>query len=102
MPKKLIGFLVLVLIGAALGLTHSLAYAGGGTIYLPLINNGKPVVNNSKTIVVDHTTTDINKIPANWLAEARKLTIHYAHTSHGSQIISGLQLFVSGQSVSLS
>ncbi len=43
------------------------------------------------TIVIDHNCTDIEQIPDYWLEQAKKLTFHYAHTSHGSQIISGLQ-----------
>jgi hypothetical protein len=31
------------------------------------------------------------KIPDLWLKRARDLTLHYAHTSHGSQIISGIE-----------
>jgi hypothetical protein len=42
-------------------------------------------------IIIDHTCTDITKIPARWLDAARKRTLHYAHTSHGSQIITGLE-----------
>jgi hypothetical protein len=45
----------------------------------------------SGAIVIDHTCTDLNRIPDHWLAEAKKLAIHYAHTSHGSQIMSGLE-----------
>lgn len=41
-------------------------------------------------IVIDHTCTDITAIPPYWLAQAKLLTVHYAHTSHGSQIVSGL------------
>lgn len=41
-------------------------------------------------IVVDHTTTDLSKIPDYWLEQARKLTFHFAHTSHGSQLLTGL------------
>ena len=41
------------------------------------------------TIVIDHTCTDISRIPDYWLAKAKELTLHYAHTSRGSQIISG-------------
>jgi hypothetical protein len=41
-------------------------------------------------IIIDHTCTDITKIPSEWLEKAKELTIHYAHTSHGSQIVSGL------------
>lgn len=41
-------------------------------------------------IIVDHTCTDIRRIPAEWLQKAGELTIAYGHTSHGSQIITGL------------
>lgn len=41
-------------------------------------------------IVVDHRHTDIRLIPDGWLEQAKRLTFHYAHTSHGSQIISGI------------
>ena len=45
----------------------------------------------SGALLVDHrAVADFDKIPDQWLAEAKKLTIHYAHTSHGSQIVSGL------------
>jgi uncharacterized repeat protein (TIGR01451 family) len=44
----------------------------------------------STAIVVDHTCSDLSQIPAYWLGEAKKLAVHYAHTSHGSQIVSGL------------
>jgi len=42
-------------------------------------------------IVIDHRHTDISQIPNYWLEKAKELTFHYAHTSHGSQIVSGLQ-----------
>ena len=41
-------------------------------------------------LVIDHTCTDLSLIPDYWLEQARTLTIHYAHTSHGSQITSGI------------
>jgi hypothetical protein len=41
-------------------------------------------------LIIDHTCTDLSKIPDYWLEEAKKLTFHYAHTSHGSQINSGI------------
>ena len=47
-------------------------------------------------LVIDHLCTDIQQIPDHWLAAARNLAFHYAHTSHGSQIVSGLQ-YLSGQ-----
>ena len=44
----------------------------------------------ANAIVVDHRHTDISKIPDYWLTKAKELVVHYAHTSHGSQILSGL------------
>ena len=41
-------------------------------------------------ILIDHTCTDLSAIPGYWLTEAKKLAVHYAHTSHGSQIMTGL------------
>jgi hypothetical protein len=46
---------------------------------------------DSALIIADHrAVTDFNKIPSYWLDKAKELTIHYAHTSHGSQINSGV------------
>ncbi|MBG0786536.1 MAG: hypothetical protein H0S79_15675 [Anaerolineaceae bacterium] len=45
----------------------------------------------SDSIIVNHEHTDISEIPDEWIAAARELTVHYAHTSHGSQIQSGLE-----------
>lgn len=42
-------------------------------------------------ILIDHTCTDLSKIPDYWIEQAKELAIHYAHTSHGSQINSGLE-----------
>jgi len=42
-------------------------------------------------LIIDHTCTDVTKIPAYWLNQAKTLTFHFAHTSHGSQIVSGLE-----------
>ena len=58
-------------------------------IYLPLATNGYSPV--KETIIVDHRHTDISKIPPQWLGEAKKFLVHYAHTSHGSQVLTGLE-----------
>jgi len=50
-----------------------------------------PAPRAQEAIIIDHTCTDLSLIPTYWIAEAKKLAIHYAHTSHGSQIVSGLQ-----------
>jgi hypothetical protein len=40
---------------------------------------------------IDHTCTDLAQIPTEWLDSAKTLKVHYAHTSHGSQINTGLE-----------
>ena len=45
----------------------------------------------SGPIIIDHTCTDLSRIPAYWLEQAKQLTIHYAHTSHGGQICQGAE-----------
>jgi hypothetical protein len=56
--------------------------------YLPIVF--KSII-QPQPIIVDHTSTDISKIPDYWIGEAKKFVVAYAHTSHGSQILSGLQ-----------
>lgn len=44
-------------------------------------------------IVVDHQHTDISRIPMRWIQAVREtVRVHYAHTSHGSQLTAGLEL----------
>ena len=43
----------------------------------------------SGPIIIDHTCTDISQIPDYWIDQAKQLTLHYAHTSHGGQIWQG-------------
>jgi len=41
--------------------------------------------------VIDHTCIDLKSVPAEWIASAKsKLHIAYGHTSHGSQITTGM------------
>jgi hypothetical protein len=48
------------------------------------------IVPPGEAIIIDHTSTDLSQIPDYWLGEAKELAIHYGHTSHGSQILAGL------------
>ena len=44
-------------------------------------------------IIADHRAfQDFDKIPPYWIEKAKELTLHYAHTSHGSQIVDGILL----------
>ena len=47
-------------------------------------------LSNVSKIIINHNHTKIEQIPAYWIGKAKELTMHYGHTSHGSQIISGL------------
>lgn len=41
-------------------------------------------------IIIDHTTTDIDLIPTEWLAQTRESVVWvYGSTSHGSQLVAG-------------
>lgn len=46
---------------------------------------------SSRPIIIDHTCTNLSDVPANYIQQAReKFKIAYGHTSHGSQIVSGM------------
>ena len=47
----------------------------------------------TEPLIIDHTCTDLAQIPDEWIEAAQKnLRLHYAHTSHGGQLTSGLEL----------
>ena len=41
---------------------------------------------------IDHTCADLSSIPSNWIDSVKTMKMHYAHTSHGSQLTTGLDL----------
>jgi len=87
MKNRLIFGWVTAIFVLLLGMNHP-AWANKN-LFLPLViksTNPQPTT----AIVVDHTSTNITKIPDYWLEKAKLLTFHYAHTSHGSQINSGI------------
>jgi len=45
----------------------------------------------SQALVIDHTCTDLSMIPDSWITQAKSdLHIAYQHTSHGSQLVTGM------------
>lgn len=47
-------------------------------------------------IVVDHNCTDLTQVPAQWIQAAKsQLHIAYGHTSHGSQVTTGMTGLIS-------
>lgn len=48
-------------------------------------------VTHGQTLTIDHTCTDIKRIPQEALEKAKALwKVAYGHTSHGSQVVSGM------------
>jgi hypothetical protein len=46
-----------------------------------------------EAVIVNHHSTDISKIPTAWIDSVKKnMRLHFAHTSHGSQLITGLTM----------
>jgi len=51
---------------------------------------------SGQALIVDHTCTNITGIPVSWITRAKSAyRIAYGHTSHGSQIISGMEVLMS-------
>jgi len=62
-----------------------------------LASNSMPVDEKFATsswsggLIIDHTCINLNSIPTEWIDAAQdNVTIHYAHTSHGGQVTTGL------------
>lgn len=50
-------------------------------------------------IIIDHANTHLGSIPQRWIDQARDhLRIGYSHTSHGSQLVSGIEALASWDS----
>ncbi len=48
--------------------------------------------NRSEPLIIDHTCEQLSSIPMNWIDSVQaNQKWHYAHTSHGSQLTTGLQ-----------
>ena len=62
-------------------------------IFISALSVSLPICSKAaQAIIIDHTCTDITKIPDYWINQVKSaLKIHYAHTSHGEQIIEGLE-----------
>ncbi len=44
-------------------------------------------------IIIDHNCIDISKVPLNWVEQAKQnFILSYGHTSHGSQIVTGMEM----------
>jgi hypothetical protein len=65
-----------------MALRVSLTFIAAVLLSLPLFSQG---------IIIDHNCTDITRVPEFWIIKAKDFyRISYGHTSHGSQIVSGM------------
>ena len=56
--------------------------------------------NRTEALIIDHTCTNINHIPEYWIKKAKaEFGISYGHTSHGSQIVSGMKVLMDRSSL---
>ena len=54
-----------------------------------------PTFGASASIIIDHTCTDLTRVPQSWVQTAKSnLHIAYGHTSHGSQVTDGMTWLV--------
>jgi len=52
-------------------------------------------ISRNQALVIDHTCVDISRIPEYWIKKAKaEFGISYGHTSHGSQIVSGMRVLL--------
>ena len=72
-----------------------------GTVFAPMRTAAAPETADTQSnvtaeaIIIDHSSTDITAIPQTWIEEAkRQLHIAYGHTSHGSQLTTGMAALV--------
>lgn len=62
--------------------------------FLFLLAFGFFCVHAKAAIIIDHTCTNINRIPSQWIIQAKNiLRVTYGHTSHGSQPVTGIAAF---------
>ena len=75
-------------------------------IIILCVLNGQGFAQRTEPLIIDHTCTDITQIPESAILQAKEsLHIAYGHTSHGSQIttgMSGLVAFANGGGKGLS
>ena len=52
-----------------------------------------PAAGVERNTIIDHTCLDIEMLPSHWVEHIKtSVALHYAHTSHGEQLIYGAQI----------
>jgi uncharacterized repeat protein (TIGR01451 family) len=90
--KKLVAMLTVcvLVMGVSVGARSTVSGANAtGEVTVPGMEGTKAAL--GEAIIIDHTTTDITAVPQYWIEEAKRvLHIAYGHTSHGSQVTTGM------------
>lgn len=69
--------------------SHTRTLVGGFALALCIALCTPSPVAAQEALIIDHTCCDLSQIPPYWIDQAKALTFHYAHTSHGSQVVDG-------------
>ena len=60
-------------------------------------NDSDDLDRNTEVIIADHNSVDLASIPDVWIEKVKEtILVHYCHTSHGSQIMTGLERLMTG------
>jgi len=52
---------------------------------------------HEESLIINHLSTNLSSIPDEWIQKAKEtIKVHYCHTSHGGQIIEGLERLMNG------
>ncbi len=63
-------------------------------------DNGGGGGDSTSGFIIDHNCTDLSQIPDSWIDQVKsQFHVHYAHTSHGEQIVAGLNRLSAGSAV---
>jgi hypothetical protein len=98
MKNRLISVVLVCFFGLLLGMNQS---TSAETLFFPIIMK-LPTPPLTGAIIVDHTSTNLTRVPAYWIDQAKGLLkASYGHTSHGSQLIDGMQAIEGNSSLNL-
>jgi hypothetical protein len=85
-PRRFI-FILVPLLVFALGNTGWISADASS----PAAEAPRPAAARTSPLVIDHNSTDLDLVPDYWIEQAKALLrVSYGHTSHGSQLISGM------------
>lgn len=67
-----------------------------------IIITSTPITFSQETIIANHEAAKLSIIPDEWIDSAKvKLHIAYGHTSHGSQLITGMEGLKTGKELNI-